>query len=122
MSSDEYETDEQSEPAETARTATYESQDEEQSTFVTTSTKTVEQTATTTEVLETDDEIEEICMDPKEVTFSYSPFDMVLAIYNNYYYWAIFKSTVLFIIALKMARESKMMLIPLRDYIPFQRN
>lgn len=52
---------------------------------------------------------------------SFSPFEFISTIYSNSYYWAIVKSTLLFILALKMARESKMLRIPMKDYKPFNR-
>lgn len=48
-------------------------------------------------------------------------FDLLNTIYNDRYYWEIFKSTVIFIFALKLARECNMMRIPIREYKPFNR-
>lgn len=48
-------------------------------------------------------------------------FDLINTIYNDRYYWEIFKSTVIFILALKVARECDMMRIPIRQYKPFNR-
>lgn len=50
-----------------------------------------------------------------------SPFEYVAFIYKNPYYWEILKSTIIFLIALKMARECKMLRIPLREYRPFNK-
>ncbi|KAG5894897.1 hypothetical protein JTB14_030602 [Gonioctena quinquepunctata] len=56
---------------------------------------------------------------PAEYTFS--PMDLLSAVYHNKYYWSIFKSTVMFLVALKMARECYMMNIPMKEYKPFNR-
>lgn len=47
--------------------------------------------------------------------------DIINAVYNDRYYWEIFKSTVVFILALKVARECNMMKIPIKEYKPFNR-
>lgn len=48
-------------------------------------------------------------------------FELINTIYNDRYYWEIFKSTVVFILALKVARECNMMRIPIKEYKPFNR-
>lgn len=52
---------------------------------------------------------------------SFSLFDIVVSICRNRYYRAIVKSTFMFMIALKMARECHLMRIPMKEYKPFNR-
>lgn len=48
--------------------------------------------------------------------------DFVVSIFKSVYYRKIAKSVVVFLLALKMAQESKMMIIPLKEYEPFSRH
>lgn len=128
MSSQETESEDQSEPAETAQSITYnETNPEETQSF--TSNEEIEETEEVIETGEYSTDVTEVCgeeteeesMEPAEMKQSPSPFELVSTIYTNPYYWAIFKSTVLFLLALKMARECKMLRIPMREYKPFNR-
>lgn len=126
MSSEEYESDDQTENAETAHSNSGNVTKEEDETF----TNLTEEETDVTEDLISE---EEICEDseekPKsydedeiqEMKYSFSPFDVVTMIYYNPYYWAIFKSTMLFLLALKMARECNMLRIPMKEYRPFNK-
>lgn len=45
--------------------------------------------------------------------------DCVKMVYTTKYYWDIFKSTLIFMLAWKMTRESRKMVIPLKYHVPF---
>lgn len=125
MSSQEYESDEQTENAETAQSTTANfTKEGETATYL-----TEEETDVTEELVSE----EEICEDSVEeksksydemsekMDYTFSPLDLLTTIYSNPYYWAIFKSTLLFLLALKMARECNMLRIPMKEYRPFNR-
>lgn len=125
MSSHENESEDQSEPVETDQTVTNnETKDGETYTATPEETDVTEEIETEEEICEDQDEIpdEKYPEEVQEINYSFSPLDLISMIYNNPYYWAIFKSTLLFLLALKMARECKMLRIPMKEYKPFNRH
>lgn len=126
MSSHGSESVDQPEQVETARSNTNdENQGEENNTFATTQddTDVTEELISEEETYETSRKDDEQNLgEIKEITNRYSPFEILSMVYNNPYYWAIFKSTIIFLLALKMARECKMLRIPMKEYKPFNRH
>lgn len=103
MSSEENDSDNQSEPVETAQTSTNnETKVVEDTSFITSqeNTDVTEELETEEEICEESEYIYKTELAPvheeiREITYSFSIFEIVPMIYNNPYYWAIFKRTML---------------------------
>ncbi|KAF7267620.1 hypothetical protein GWI33_019112 [Rhynchophorus ferrugineus] len=66
---------------------------------------------------------ETITPDTTESVRSFSAIctNVLFSIYNSKYYMQIVKSVIVFAVALKMAQESKMLAIPMKEYEPFKK-
>lgn len=67
-----------------------------------------------------DDLVTSETTDIDEIPLEDQLLEMALKIYNNKFYMDIIKCSVIFLLALKVCNELKQVVIPLKDYVPFQ--